>query len=284
MSIFNKLFRKHKPDPSDDTNLDVHIKFLNALRQPATALSVSKSPGTSRIGGLPNLPKDIEWPNWKEAPLAFLCQLDLSEIPVGLAEKLPKSGGLFFFYIQEQETWGFDPKDKGSWSVIYTKQSISTLPERLAPNGLVKEYTYKSKDITFKPIKTYPDWQDDRIDSLKLNDKQSDQYFELTSSVYEGEPAHQLFGFPSPVQGIEMDLECQLVTNGLYCGDSSGYSDPRRNELEPGKTDWKLLLQLDSDDDVEMMWGDCGMLYFWIKKQDLDASNFESSWMILQCS
>ncbi len=29
-----------------------------------------------------------------------------------------------------------------------------------------------------------------------------------------------------------MELECQLVANGLYCGDSSGYEDPGRMSLE----------------------------------------------------
>ena len=44
-----------------------------------------------------------------------------------------------------------------------------------------------------------------------------------------------------------------------------------------------LLLQLDTDDDAGMTWGDCGMLYFWITKQDLEAGRFENTWMVLQC-
>jgi hypothetical protein len=34
-----------------------------------------------------------------------------------------------------------------------------------------------------------------------------------------------------------MELKCHLVTNGLYCGDSTGYEDPRPRELEAGKND-----------------------------------------------
>jgi uncharacterized protein YwqG len=81
-----------------------------------------------------------------------------------------------------------------------------------------------------------------------------------------------------------MDLECQLVSNGLYCGDESGYNDARAKLLEENRSDWVLLLQIDSDDFCEMMWGDCGMLYFWIRKEDLAARNFDDVWMILQCS
>jgi uncharacterized protein YwqG len=66
-----------------------------------------------------------------------------------------------------------------------------------------------------------------------------------------------------------MQLECQLVTNGLYCGDASGYDDPRRRALETGATDWRLLLQIDSDDVLGSMWGDSGRVYFWIREQDV---------------
>ena len=31
------------------------------------------------------------------------------------------------------------------------------------------------------------------------------------------------------------------------------------------------------------MWGDCGCIYFWLKKQDLAAGNFDRVWLILQC-
>jgi uncharacterized protein YwqG len=81
-----------------------------------------------------------------------------------------------------------------------------------------------------------------------------------------------------------MEEECELVTNGIYCGDASGYNDPRVKSLEPNAKNWKLLLQIDSNDENDMMWGDCGRLYFWIKKDDLFNKNFNNSWVILQCS
>jgi uncharacterized protein YwqG len=53
--------------------------------------------------------------------------------------------------------------------------------------------------------------------------------------------------------------------------------------LEKGAQDWILLLQVDSDDDAQMMWGDAGMLYFWIRRQDLAQAAFGKAWCILQC-
>jgi hypothetical protein len=42
-----------------------------------------------------------------------------------------------------------------------------------------------------------------------------------------------------------MQLECQLASNGIYCGDPDGYKNPRVAELKSGAADWILLLQID---------------------------------------
>ncbi len=55
-------------------------------------------------------------------------------------------------------------------------------------------------------------------------------------------------------------------------------------EKETGKTGpWNLLLQVDSNKDCNMMWGDVGRLYLWITDEDLAARNFESVWVVMQC-
>jgi uncharacterized protein YwqG len=53
--------------------------------------------------------------------------------------------------------------------------------------------------------------------------------------------------------------------------------------LQPGAIDWEMLLQIDSDDNAKMMWGDVGRIFYWIPRNDLRARNFEATWMILQC-
>jgi uncharacterized protein YwqG len=50
-----------------------------------------------------------------------------------------------------------------------------------------------------------------------------------------------------------------------------------------GVDQWLLLLQLDSDDPIDVMWGDGGMLYFWIRRDDLANRRFDKTWMTLQC-
>lgn len=283
MSFLRSLFGASSKDPGDEQGIEEHLEFLESLRVPAIAMSASSGVRLSRMGGAPLLPDDVPWPEWKNKPLSFLCQIHLAEIPEACDRQgLPGSGMLYFFYSQEQETWGFDPKDEGSWRVLYAS-SPGDAP-RPAPDGLDQEHVYNETPVAFTPVETYPDWQDDRVGALDLSDTQVDEYIELCSEVFGDQPAHHLFGYPAPVQSNDMDLECQLVSHGLYCGDASGYQDARAHQLEAGRHDWILLLQLDTDEKAGMMWGDCGMLYFWIRKEDLVNRHFDRCWMILQCS
>ena len=281
MWFLKKRFAKKA---EDEKSLDEHLDYLNSLKVPAIGLSGTKDRQFNKLGGLPNLPEDIVWPEWNERPLAFLCQFYLSTIPAEYAHlPFPRSGCLYFFYDSEQSTWGFDPKDKGSWQVLYTAVNAANYPERKPPEDLDEETIYAEKFVACSLIDSYPDFQDDRINALQFGKRQFDEYHKLCAAGSDGQPCHQLFGYPSPVQGSDMDLECQLVSNGLYCGDATGYNSKAAKTLKAGRADWLLLLQLDTDDDAGMMWGDAGMLYFWIKKDDLAAGRFENCWMILQC-
>jgi uncharacterized protein YwqG len=81
-----------------------------------------------------------------------------------------------------------------------------------------------------------------------------------------------------------MQVKAQLVSHGLYCGDLSGYKDPRAAKLGTSATEWRLLLQIDSDEEAGMMWGDAGRIYFWLRREDLAARKFDAAHAILQCA
>ena len=134
-----------------------------------------------------------------------------------------------------------------------------------------------SEDIT---LPSYPRASDAGI---HFSSKQGDDYDGLIDAPFRGLPKHQLGGLPSPVQDDWMELECQLVSNGVYCGGSSEVGDPSTHSLAAGAKDWRLLLQVDSDDSMQVAWGDGGKLYYFIRERDARIRNFANTWVVLQC-
>lgn len=242
--------------------------------------------GTSKLGGMPDLPTGFVWPKANGTCLSFIAQLNMGDLKQYDIEKLlPQKGMLYFFYNNDQQTWGFDPADRGNWQVAYSDIKNSELVRIAFPEELEPEGRFKSGGLSFSKEDTLPGWESLWIEELNLNDDESDRYVELTDQVNyrDKETIYRLLGHPQEIQG-EMQLECQLVTHGMYCGDPTGYQDPRRKELEPGAKKWQLLFQVDSDDDLGMMWGDVGRLYFWIPEESLKKCDFDKVWLILQCT
>lgn len=238
--------------------------------------------GTSRLGGLPDLPDEIDWPTWNGVPLAFIAQINVAEgEPFDLEECLPKSGMLYFFYEAARQTWGYDPKDSGSCRVLFYEGPVSDLTRRKAPGDLPSECAFPMQAVLLEPEMLLPSWPSIDIERLALSDDEQERYFDLIDALRPQAPLHWLLGHPDQIQN-EMQLECQLASNGIYCGDATGHHDPRRAVLEKTATDWRLLLQVDSDE--HMTWGDVGHIYFWIRKQDLEERDFSNCWLILQCT
>ena len=254
--------------------------------------------GQTKIGGRPDLPKEITWvteTNTVETkkrkylffhtkkqevvtkPLSFIAQINLSETSQYDAEKLlPESGLLYFFYSAEQDSWGFDYRDKNSFKVIYWDGNFDELQRTDFPKDLPEYACYNACSVEIKSEYSLP-CEHDVYENF--TDEESDMFL---GNVYDDGNVNKLLGYSDNIQG-EMELTCELVTNGLYCGDSSGYNDPKRKLLEPNAKNWRLLLQIDSNEENDMMWGDCGRLYFWIKKDDLLNRNFDKSWFNFQC-
>jgi uncharacterized protein YwqG len=259
---------------------------LRSAAVPAIHLSASHDDTVSKIGGFPDVVEGFVWPVWNDAPLAFIAQLDLATLPsLAASLALPKEGMLYFFYDQEQFTFGFDPKDLGSWRVIYSPLSYTEKTHITidTPDGLDDFGIYVEKLVSPRLISSFPTLESLDIQYKDLPDGAFDVEHNLRSEFIPEGPLHQIGGYPAPIQNDGMQLQAQLASNGLYCGDASGYKDPKARVLEAGAADWQLLLQVDTDSDLDMMWGDAGCLYFWIRKQDLLLKDFSKVWMVSQC-
>jgi uncharacterized protein YwqG len=270
---------KAKPTPA---SLGPLFAAVEERAQPCVRLSSTDIEASvrTRIGGNPSMKGRFEWPYWRDRPLGFVGQVELAEIRATLnLDWLPAEGRLLFFYDTEQGAWGFDPKDKGAWAVLFDPAE-ELAPQLTPPDGLPGHSQYLEKKLAAIAAQSYPSLE--RLgDSLGI--LSDDEWDALDTRFSCPAPAHQIGGYPSPIQGDNMELESQLASNGIYLGNAGGYNSPEVGALKGGAQDWVLLLQVDSDDDAGNMWGDSGMLYFWIRKQDAAKRDFSNVWMVLQC-
>ena len=257
------------------------IAALRPLAKRAVVLEQADRPPVCRLGGAPRLPASTAWPDRKGRPLAFIAELDLAALRlVGGPDWLPASGILHLFFDAEEEPWGFDPADHDGWKVIMTDGvAAGTLPR---PPGLSRDRVFAPVMLSGRSALTYP-----TTERITLSPEVGGTFdFEAVHAFMDAElgdgPRHQVGGFPSPIQSDGMELEAQLASHGIYMGGPDSYADERIAALEPGAADWRLLLQIDSDDSAGIMWGDTGTLYVWVREQDARAGDFSRVWMIVQ--
>ena len=252
------------------------------LHKPAIRIIKTDKKTTSKFGGEPYADSDqFIWPESKGKPMAFLAQLDLSKIAKQYKyDWLSDQGFLLFFYDVIEMPWGFDPKDRGQWAVLYQKTCEIKIdyPKQIDAFSKLKE-----SFIDFKRVEILPDCDDESVKVRNLTDEEIDLYIEEYADTGDDSPLHQVGGFPSPVQGNYMELESHLASHGIYLGDGKGYECAKAKAIEAGAKEWKLLFQFDSDDDLDVMWGDCGMIYFWVQESKSRAEKFDNAWLILQC-
>jgi uncharacterized protein YwqG len=278
-NVFARLFGR-KPD---DQPVRDPASLAEPLLKPAIHVIKSTSRSRSHLGGLPNLPPNVAWPEWNGRRLDFLARISISELQQAhLVDWLPASGSLLFFYDLENQPWGYDPKDRGCAHVIHLPD-LADPPPQLDRDCEGTPSALPHRDVLFRKVLVLPSWEHESVSSLMLSDKESDALCEFADAFFHEQPKHQVSGYAAPVQSDGMELECQLVTHGLYCGNASGYEDPRADALRAGADNWRLLLQLDSDDELGVMWGDAGCIYYWVEEDAARRGDFSNTWLVLQC-
>ena len=142
--------------------------------------------------------------------------------------------------------------------------------------------------IELKKKDSYPQWEDISEVCPEIRDEDDDKVekiYEEMGAYNDDENHSQLLGWPNTIQG-SMFSECDLVSQGYKLGD--GYKESPEYSQRGRKIIHRpldALFQLDTveTDDFELMWGDCGHIYFFIQKDDLVARRFDKVWLVLQC-
>ena len=70
---------------------------------------------------------------------------------------------------------------------------------------------------------------------------------------------------------------------GDWRGIQGNFGPPGEQIDVSGIRAYQTLDEMLADDTIDLMWGDCGMLYFWIRRDDLASRCFDHVWMTLQC-
>jgi len=218
-------------------------------------------------------------------PLNFIAMVRLPDISTHAVELgLPERGALLFFYDVERCHGSFWPEAEGGWQVIYVPDEddlvlIDESPAHISefvPSALTFELQYSlPEDIRFET------GDDDLI--VYGNEEYARVHGDLLGASRSDQVIHQVRGAPQEVQN-GLFHQCQLASNGVDCGSPEDNRKPNAVELAQRAKDWRLLLQIDSDDaGPGWMWGDSGRLYYCIHRDDLRGSRFDRTWCVEQC-
>lgn len=261
------------------------IDYITKAAIRLTAAPVDESTlavGASKLGGVPDLPPDLAWPNWKGVPQSFIGQLALADVyPYDTRQVLPPVGMLWFFYDAQQETYGDNPADRGGWQVYFSNTAFANVQRHPAPPALPASSRFHAGSLSFASEVTLSQFPNMEIPHFDWTQDEQKKYEDLLSKLRtpaeRAQPEHQLLGFPDAIQD-DMRLECQLASHGVSDPDK----DPRTASLSQGAMDWQLLLQIDSDDRLGMRWGDNGLLYYWMTSANMQSGHFDTAWLVLQ--
>lgn len=268
---------------------------LDALARPAIRIHATPSSrdkialGKSKIGGLPEFGPSEAWPTGPNGPLNFIAQFDCAELGrFEAASVLPKAGLLSFFYDAEDQKWGYEPSDRGRWQMIYQLPGTQL---RRAVRGDAPETTevFRSNELDYTEFLSFPhqanfaepdgiEYWDSQTAGFEVRPEEMPLLKSLYDAIDAPEPQHQLFGYPCVLQD-DMELECQLVSHGISCG--AAHPPEAVQRFGEGARDWRLVLQVDSS--LDMLWGDTGLIYYWMTTDGLHARDYASAWLILQC-
>jgi uncharacterized protein YwqG len=258
--------------------------------------------GGSRIGGLPDLPETLSWPIYDGQAMAFLAQVNCSELESNFVPNLPDRGWLYFF-ASEPNIWHGIPH-----RVLYFDGLIDDLQQTSLPGDAKTPFAiFSSYQYRFETgFSLYSTVFDETFGKRHMDGLIDDNMFGKVIDLFQAE-RDRIGGFPMSFHPFSeffaylalngLDLMCKYGTSEQYLEyqierKKMEETDPEharflRTEVlsqireytkdgdyhKERMKDLRTLLVLGSDGD-EMMWGDLGFLQFFIFKEDLEKRDF----------
>jgi uncharacterized protein YwqG len=243
-------------------SLEPFREQLLKTKQPFVRLKAGPSRATawweSKVGGFPYLPKGTDYPTAPDGrELFFLAQINFADMPA--LPTFPRQG-IVQFYVYDDDLYGMDFDDgenPDTFRVLYHPQvthdetALQTQFSLIRDYDLLPHHPETSHPLTFESAEEY----------LPVTDYRFWQTF--------GQDFFQQFGDSEweVMEAYNKSVSAQGHKTGGYAYFTQ--DDPRRAE-DP----MLLLFQLDSDEDMDLMWGDMGVGHFFIRENDLKAGDF----------
>lgn len=212
----------------------------------------------SKVGGIPYLPKGAAYPLTPDGePLHFLAQINFEEVPK--LDPFPAKG-ILQFYIYDDDLYGMDFDDgenPDTFRVIYYPEVVKDAGALQTDINMERSYD----ELPHHPDESYPlafslgeeivpvtDYQFWKVMGTSFFQQFGEQEWEVLETYNKAVHAqgHKIGGYAYFMQ-----------------------DDPRKPE-DP----MLLLFQLDSDEGMDLMWGDMGVGHFFIRENDLKNLNF----------
>lgn len=231
--------------------------------QPSLLLSTGRRLGFSKLGGHPDLPSELTWPEGRDGQFRFLAQVDLADArTAGGPEWLPATGWIYAFHSE----------DNGSPDQVRILYAPADASVAEAQPRDASAWPYEERPIAFVRRDSFPsaDWL---AEDLTVDEAELDGLLGLSEPDWDG-PLHKIGGYPDELQDEQMALTCERIHRG-------GAADNDPESARKAARLWRLFLQIDSDPVLGTDFGG-GRLYVFVRREDARQARFDRTITLMQ--
>ena len=251
--------------------------ILSKLSRPALFMKTTRIDdeavplGGTKLGGYPDLPDDLPWPEAKSTPLAFLGQFDLSKVAKfgSIIEGLPRAGLMTVFSAYGWIIEGNYDNWQPNCTVIFHVPPDKNLRRRELPKTLQEYQPFHTMGVEWRPCLSLPNHREEPVfKGVLLSEDEYQRFDEMQMGFSSIQMYGHLNRFDSSAENSR--LGGYAFFPQCYPRADYGYELPHANS--------RMFIQFGSDNDWcdGMNWaGDGGDLVVYVDSDGLREGRFE---------